>query len=383
MRSPFQILLTSAVGLLLSFSARSIIIADKTATDTTGLNTATHNSYTADSASNNMLFHLSELDAMVRSTGRATLHLGKTAQGKDINAYYFKGVSSLNALVMAGIHGSELSSIEVAEQLIDSLSVGPLPFYNVIIIPNLFPDNAATALDRPAEMGSHLNIGRYSWTGATDPNRQMPSPGRPFDPSAPLDHIGREIENENKFLLTLIQQFRPVRIASLHAIRNTAYGGIYADPRTDEKSIALGYESDSALAVTMASAARRYGSNVEGNRLGSKPNALYYKDPKPAPAGKWQKRNMSQPGARITPGSGVSMGTWGTTAVRVSDTVLCRPAMRVITMEFPGAKRPVDYTKPQDQLKCQQQVTGYVAAIRDVFLAGFHEESDDPAFSQQ
>jgi hypothetical protein len=47
-----------------------------------------------------------------------------------------------------------------------------------------------------------------------------------FEVEDALDHAGRKIENENTFLLDLIDQYRPQRIVNLHAIRDTSYAGV-------------------------------------------------------------------------------------------------------------------------------------------------------------
>ena len=124
-------------------------------------------------------------------------NLGKTRKGRDVEAYYFPGTSDKKALIIGGMHGSELSSIEVAKELLEQLNNGDSIYYNVIIIPSLFPDNAETARQYPQMIGDVRNVGRYSFAGAIDPNRQMPSPGSAFDENASLDHAGRKIETEN------------------------------------------------------------------------------------------------------------------------------------------------------------------------------------------
>jgi hypothetical protein len=154
--------------------------------------------------------------------------------------------------VIGGVHGTELSGIEVAEALIEKLAGGIQSYYHVIIIPCLFADNASIARSNSIEIGSVANIGRYSFSTSADPNRQMPSPGKPFDESETIDHLGREIEKENRLLLRLITAFKPERIASIHGIRDLKYAGIYADPRTDDRGYALGFQSDSSLAIEMA-----------------------------------------------------------------------------------------------------------------------------------
>ena len=84
---------------------------------------------------------------------------------------------------------------------------------------------------RPGEIGSTRNIGRYSFPTSPDPNRQMPTPGEPFNEKSFKDHVGREIEKENRLLLQLISLFRPDRIANIHGSRDLRYAGIFANPR--------------------------------------------------------------------------------------------------------------------------------------------------------
>jgi hypothetical protein len=322
-------------------------------------------------------YSLKELNLVLEEKRNTQFQLGFSKQGRKINAYYIPGISEQRALVIGGVHGSELSSVEVAYNLLDRLVQGEQPYYSVIIIPSLFPDNALMAINEPAQIGGVSNIGRYTYPNAVDPNRQMPSPGKPYDEKKGHDHIGRNIEQENQLLLQLIQLFKPQRVANLHAIRNTDYGGIYADPRTDHKGIALGYSSDSSLAVNMAFLIHRQGGNVAGNKLDKKPTALYYKDPVPAPAGQFQKRNMTGSVLNAKRGSGVSLGTWGSTAVfDETDATKNRDAMRILTLEYPGYKRPSDYKTETQQLFHQKQVTLFAAAIEKYFLGRYHTEKE-------
>ena len=124
--------------------------------------------------------------------------LGYTNGSRPVEAYYFPGASDKKALIIGGMHGSELSSIEIATNLIDVLSSGEMPYYNVVIIPSLFPDNAVKAIMENQLMN---NVGRYTTEESADPNRQMPELGKPFSKELPFDMHGRMIENENQFLL--------------------------------------------------------------------------------------------------------------------------------------------------------------------------------------
>ncbi len=304
------------------------------------------------------------------------LTLGYSRQNRPIAAYYIPGKTDKRALIIGGVHGSELASIEVVKKVVEDLRSGVEPYYSVVVIPCLFPDNAATAAAQKKEIGSTKNIGRYTHAAAADPNRQMPPMGSAFNEAHPFDFEGRLIENENQLLLQLIEAFRPQRIVNVHAIRNIAKAGIFADPRTDCKGLALGYRSDSLLAIAMAQHIAAQGGNVAGNALDSMANALYHNDPEIAPAGQLQKRNLRGSLLNKNLGSGVSLGTWASTAV--CDTVQLhksRNPMRVITVEFPGNKRPADYTEAEKK-EHEKQVQLYASAISQVFLNNHSTEDE-------
>lgn len=302
--------------------------------------------------------------------------LGLSKKGQAIDAWYFPGTSDKKALVIGGVHGSELSSIAVVNELLDQLTTKGTIYYNVIVIPSLFPDNAKTACGAQHEIGSGKNIGRYSFAGAPDPNRQMPAPGSPFNEADARYNVGRSVEEENILLLQLIEAYRPQRIASVHAIRDKKFSGFFADPRTDEKGIALGFDSDSILAINMALHVHRQGGNAPGNALYRRPQAHYYKDPLPVAKNEFQRRNIAgspMPGYK---GNGISLGTWASTAIKDhTDPSRDRDALRIITIEFPGSKRPVDYSDTSLKYDCQKQIKLYAAAIRTVFLQAVCIES--------
>ena len=329
------------------------------------------------SITNHPSFDVSELTLFInrKVAGKATI--GFSQKGKAVEAYYFPGTSNKKALIIGGVHGSELAAIEVAKELIDEFKKGELSYYSVVIIPCLFPDNAATTLRFPSQIGGTDNIGRYTHALAVDPNRQMPSPGTQFDRRTAFDHLGRIIEKENQLLLQLINEFRPQRIVNLHAIRDTAHAGIYADPRTDSKGLALGYETDSSLAVDMARYIHQSGGSTSGNELEKRPTALYYKDPVIVPKGFLQKRNINSNVLIKGKGHGVSLGSWASTAVEDSiNPGNNRNAIRLITVEFPGYKRPIDYKTITQQNYYQRQVQLYAGAVKTIFLGNHYTEQE-------
>jgi hypothetical protein len=178
-------------------------------------------------------------------------------------------------------------------------------------------------------------------------------------------------------MLNIINAFRPQRIVNIHAIRDTNSAGIFADPRTDHNGIALGYETDSSLAIDMAKFINSKGGLVRGNKLDDIATTRYHRDPPAAAKGKPQERTLEGsvlPGKR---GSGISLGSWASTAVY--DTVERmnnRPAIRILTMEFPGYKRPFDYTTVKEQDDCKKLIELYAAAITKVFLQDVYIEED-------
>ena len=302
--------------------------------------------------------------------------LGFTQKNRPVEVYYFPGSSNEKALVLGGVHGSELSAMEVVKQLVEDLSAGTPIYYSVIVIPCLFPDNAAAAAQYSHEINSTKNIGRYTQAGLPDPNRQMPPLGKAFNPDSPLDFAQRTIERENQLLLQLIQEFKPDRIVNVHAIRNIAKAGIFADPRTDCEGLALGYETDSLLAINMATYIHQKGGNVSGNGLAANtPNTLYSSDPPIAPKGALQKRNLYGSQLPNNLGMGVSLGSWAATAVCDANRQYQRPAMRVITVEFPGNKRPADYTAAERK-EHEKQLSLYAGAISQVFLTQTFTQPD-------
>src|SRR4029079_19423739 len=48
--------------------------------------------------------------------------LGYSKKKKPVEVYYFSGSSNKRALIIGGMHGSELSAIELAKQVIEILS---------------------------------------------------------------------------------------------------------------------------------------------------------------------------------------------------------------------------------------------------------------------
>jgi hypothetical protein len=169
--------------------------------------------------------------------GQTTGALGPKSGGKPvarpIEAFFFRGSTDRRALVIAGVHGTERQGMEVARRLISDLSSLPQPpGFTTIIVPSLFPDNAATGT-----MGSRES-------GATPTNRNFPPPsedladataaggGTAVDASKSGGKRTRAILPENLLLLELMERFHPERILSIHGTSGPGSAGVFYDRRS-------------------------------------------------------------------------------------------------------------------------------------------------------
>jgi len=278
-----------------------------------------------------------------------------TAGGRSVDAFFFPGTSDERALVIAGVHGSEQGGIEVAQMLIQTLQNAVLrPYYTVIVVPTLFPDNAAT---RTRE-------------GTTPTNRNFPSPGRGLDAATPASGTPmdagsppRAILPENIALMRLIERFRPSRIASVHGSTTRSAAGIFSDAHTVsaaararaggaagaaalETLAAARTASDQSLALSMARdmTRRGFGRGVQGNHLAGTPTTGW---------------------SGAIPG-GTSLGGWGPqdiTEGRATD----RPSMSIITVEVATNTRSTDLRGTAATARAAE-LASYRDVIQDIFL---------------
>jgi hypothetical protein len=279
-----------------------------------------------------------------------------TSGGRSVDAFFFPGTSDERALVIAGVHGSEQGGIEVAQMLIQTLQNALLrPYYTVIVVPVLFPDNAAT---RTRER-------------ATPTNRNFPSPGQGLDAATPAGRAtpmdagspARAVLPENIALMRLIERFRPSRIASVHGSTTRDAAGIFSDAHTVsagalaraadptaaaalQAAASARTASDQALALAMAGdmARRGFGRGVQGNHLGGTPTTGW---------------------SGAIPG-GTSLGGWGPqdiTEGRATD----RPSMSVITVEVATNTRSTDLRGAAATAR-SAELASYRDVIQEIFL---------------
>ena len=134
-----------------------------------------------------------------------------------IQVHFFRGTTNRRALVIAGVHGSEVQGIEVAQHLITDLQAGMaatpphIPAFSVIIVPSLFPDNAAMRRRQRTTQTNH-NFPDPSQSLATAPRDPA---GRPL--AAPATRAGhpsetpaeRPILPQNILLMALMERVSP------------------------------------------------------------------------------------------------------------------------------------------------------------------------------
>ena len=156
-----------------------------------------------------------------RELGKTSGWAGPAGKGstatRSIAVRYVAGRTPRRALVIAGVHGSEVQGIEVAEQLINDLSSAQnQPELSAVIVPDLFPDDAAYR-DREGP-GAH-------------PNRNFPELSQDLAASGGKDALGKAIRPENAMLLQLIERFQPERIISIHGTWDPSIAGVSYDTR--------------------------------------------------------------------------------------------------------------------------------------------------------
>lgn len=253
------------------------------------------------------------------------VHLGGTEAGTPILGYGFAGRDEGRMLVIAGVHGSERSGVEVAERLVGLLQAGYRPLPHTVVVPALFPDNVARGLRQ----------------GDVPTNRNFPVPGESLDAALrrgrgmPVDSRGLVLLPENRVLLDLVERFRPQTIISVHATVYPERAGFFADPhavppaakgRAGERlaeAARADTERDAGLALRLARAAAARGVPVAGNHLDTAPTVL------------WSGESPE----------GTSLGGWGPCAVAEGGPG-DRPAIGIVTVEVDGLATSAEAADP-------------------------------------
>ena len=121
---------------------------------------------------------------------------------RSITVQYVAGRTARRALVIAGVHGSEVQGIEVAQQLLSDpreRQAGDVGDHRARPVPR------RRRLPRARGAGAH-------------PNRNFPAPSKDLAASGPnpKDALGKAIRPENVMLMQLMERFSLERIISIH-----------------------------------------------------------------------------------------------------------------------------------------------------------------------
>ena len=220
---------------------------------------------------------------------------GLVSKPMPVQAFFFPGKTNERALVIGGVHGSELAGIEVANLLVQQLRArigkGDPPYFTVVVVPELFPESAALARKHPSTKKKDSNVGREIGSGKDEvhPARDFPKPGQSRGAARAE---GKTFLAENEALLELIERFKPSRIASVHSKRfDDAKGpkrgadapGFFVDPRggLDKKGAPQTDEGrrDDELDLALADYAEQHGAQVPGNWVGTDKPEVHYANP--------------------------------------------------------------------------------------------------------
>lgn len=148
-------------------------------------------------------------------------------------AHEFSGSSAQFVIVVAGIHASEQSGVEVARWIGAKLDGREKPTrFGAIIVPELFPRRGEQARTAEWKTGSAAAFREIVQGRKTIyPNRQFPPPGRSLEflrDGYLKDLQGRDIKigrervpllAEARYLIRLIEAVKPIRIVSIHGMR--------------------------------------------------------------------------------------------------------------------------------------------------------------------
>jgi hypothetical protein len=150
-----------------------------------------------------------------------------------IKAFFFPSYirhHDKRALILGGIHGNEKPSFELADALVKELqtSSGLAKkdlFFHTLIIPRLNPGGIK---DNYRCNRQHVDLNRNFLHRGKRPTKSGGK--RPTKSGGCKNTLKAPIQPETKAVMRVLKDFKPHRILSLHAIRNPAKAGIYADP---------------------------------------------------------------------------------------------------------------------------------------------------------
>lgn len=146
--------------------------------------------------------------------------LGRSVEGRPIEAYVRPGPATNTTLILAGVHGDEPKGVFVARRLIDLLETDRAVGREVrwVIVPAANPDGYARRKRRNArQVDINRNFPTRNW-------ERTPQRSRMFGGAAP------GTEPETRAVIKIVQRYRPARIITIHSIGAGQYCNNYDGP---------------------------------------------------------------------------------------------------------------------------------------------------------
>jgi hypothetical protein len=168
------------------------------------------------------------------TTGKFGPKVAGALKPQPVEAHFFRGSIDRRALVVAGVHGTEQQGTDVAKMLIADLQkpTTPPPVLTTIVVPSLFPDNAAAGTREAGGNEENRSKGVIPTNRNFPPASQNLADAKAAGGGTAKDALGSEILPENLMLIELMERFHPERIISIHGTWDPNAAGVFYDPRS-------------------------------------------------------------------------------------------------------------------------------------------------------
>lgn len=149
-----------------------------------------------------------------------TLTLGRSVEGRAIEAYVFPGPAKRTVLVLGGFHGDEPKSVFLARRWIDLLRADRTASIGTrwVVVPLVNPDGYAKRKRRNARLVDiNRNFPTRNWTRTSRRSRMYGGPSPASEP-------------ETEAVISAVKRFRPSRIVTIHSISADRHCNNYDGP---------------------------------------------------------------------------------------------------------------------------------------------------------
>ena len=149
-----------------------------------------------------------------------TFTVGRSVEGRAIDAYAFPGPATHTVLVLGGFHGDEPKGVFVARRWIDLLRAdrSASDHCRWVVVPLVNPDGYAKRKRRNAhQVDINRNFPTLNWTRTSRRSRMYGGPSPACEP-------------ETRAVMAVVKRFRPTRIVTIHSIGADRHCNNYDGP---------------------------------------------------------------------------------------------------------------------------------------------------------